>query len=49
MNSLQILIFIDGSNKITAIEAIMIKKLKPKLNHQIGPDKGSRITLNIFK
>ena len=27
----------------------MIKKLKPKLNHQLGPDKGFRITLNIFK
>ena len=34
---------------LLAVEAIMIKKFKPKLNHQLGPDKGSRITLNVFK
>ena len=27
----------------------MIKKFEPKLNYQLGPDKGSRITLNILK
>ena len=41
--------FSKNRNILLAVEAIMIKKLKPKLNHQIGPDKGSRITINIFK
>ena len=34
---------------ILLIEAITIRKLKPKLNHQLGPYKKSSITLNIFK
>ena len=41
--------FCKNKNILLAVEAIMIKKLKPKLNHQLGTDKGSRITLNIFK
>ena len=41
--------FCKNRSILLAVEAIMIKKFKPKLNHQLGPDKGSRITLNIFK
>ena len=36
-------------NILLAVEANMIKKIKSKLNHQLGPDKGSTITLNLFK
>ena len=41
--------FCKNRSNLLAIEAIMIKKVKPKLNQQLGPDKGSRITLNVFK
>ena len=30
-------------------EALLIKKLQPNLNNQLGPDKSSRVTINIFK
>ena len=28
-----------NQNILLVVEAIMIKKIKPKLNHQLGPDK----------
>ena len=30
-------------------EALLVKKLQPNLDNQLGPDKGSRVTINIFK
>ena len=48
-NCFEVIKFCKNRNILLAVEAIMIKKLKPKLNQQLGPDKGSRITLNIFK
>ena len=30
-------------------DALFIKKLQPNLNNQLGPDKGSRVSTNIFK
>ena len=48
-NCFEVIKFCKNRNILLAVEAIMIKKLKPKLNHQLGPDKGSRITINIFK
>ena len=48
-NCFEIIKFCKNRNILLAVEAIMIKKLKPKLNQHLGPDKGSRITINIFK
>ena len=48
-NCFDVIKFCTNRSILLAVEAIMIKKFKPKLNHQLGPDKGSRITLNIFK
>ena len=36
-------------NDLLSTEALLIKKLQPSLNNQLGPDKGSRVTINIFK
>ena len=36
-------------NDLLSTEALLIKKLQPNLNNQLGPDKGSRVTINIFK
>ena len=36
-------------NDPLSTEALLIKKLQPNLNNQLGPDKGSRVTINIFK
>ena len=41
--------FCTTHSNLLASEALLIKKYKPKLNYQLGPDKGSRVTLNIFK
>ena len=30
-------------------EALLIKKLQPNLDNQLGFDKSSRVTINIFK
>ena len=48
-NCFDVIKFCKNRSILLAVEAIMIKKVKPKLNHQLGPDKGSRITLNVFK
>ena len=40
--------FCKTHSNLLASEARLIKKYKPKLNYQLGPDKGSRVTLNIF-
>ena len=49
VNCFRVIIFCKNQNILLAVEAIMIKKTKLKLNHQLGPDKGYRITLNIYK
>ena len=36
-------------NDLLSTEALFIKKLQPNLNNQLGPDKGSRVCINIFK
>ena len=36
-------------NDLLSTEALLIKKLQPNLNNQLGPDKGSKVTINIFK
>ena len=36
-------------NDLLSTEALLIKKLQSSLNNQLGPDKGSRVTINIFK
>ena len=36
-------------NELLSTEALFIKKLQPNLNNQLGPDKGSRVCINIFK
>ena len=36
-------------NELLSTEALFIKKLQPNLNNQLGPDKGSRVSINIFK
>ena len=36
-------------NELLSTEALLIKKIQPNLNNQLGPDKGSRVTINIFK
>ena len=36
-------------NDLVSTEALFIKKLQPNLNNQLSPDKGSRVSINIFK
>ena len=36
-------------NDLLSTEALFIKKLQPNLNNQLGPDKGSRVSINTFK
>ena len=48
-NCFEVIKFCKKRSNLLAVEAIMIKKFKPKLNCQLGPDKGSRVTLNVFK
>ena len=36
-------------NDLLSTEAFFIRKLQPNLNNQFGPDKGSRVSINIFK
>ena len=36
-------------NELLSSEALLIKKFQPNLNNQLGPDKGSRVTINVFK
>ena len=36
-------------NDLLSTEALFIKKLQPNLNNQLGPDKDSRVSINIFK
>ena len=41
--------FCKSYSTLLSVEALLIKRYKPILNSQLGPDKGSRITLNILK
>ena len=41
--------FCTTHSNLLSSEALLIKKYKPNLNYQLGPDKGARVTLNIFK
>ena len=36
-------------NDLLSTEALLNKKLQPNLNNQLGPNKGSRVSINIFK
>ena len=47
-NCFVVIKFCKNRNTLLAVETIMIKSIKLKLNHQLAPDKGSRITLNVF-
>ena len=48
-NCFKVIKFCKIRSVLLAVEKIMIKKIKLKLNHQLGPDKWSGITLNIIK
>ena len=39
----------SSCNDLLSSEALLIKKLQLNLNNNLGPDKGSRVTINIFK
>ena len=36
-------------NDLLCTKCLLIKIVQPSLNNQLGPDKGSRVTVNIFK
>ena len=48
-NCFEVIKFCKNRNILLAVEAITVKKIEPKLNHQLDPDKGSKISPNIFK
>ena len=36
-------------NDLLITKALLIKKLQPNFNNQLGSDKGLRVTINLFK
>ena len=36
-------------NDLLSTKALLVRKLQPNLNNQLGRDKGLRVTINIFK
>ena len=39
----------DSYNDLLSTETLPIKKLKTNLNNKFGPEKGSRVTINILE
>ena len=45
----EILKLCNSYNNLLAVEALLIKKFQPNLNNKLGPYKGSRVNINLFK
>ena len=39
----------NSYNNLLAVEALLIKKVQPNLNNKLGPYKGSRVKIKLFK
>ena len=45
----EILKVCNSYNNLLAVEALLIKKCQPNLNNKLGPYKGSRVKIKLFK